>query len=68
MERVGINSYTRTIGINPKPSKKTGICIHLHKGLRKGAKTFFFSIETTPQKTKGIYLALSHLVFATMLK
>lgn len=52
MESVGINSYTETIGLNPKPSKKTRICIHLHKGLRKGAKTFFFPIETTSQNTK----------------
>lgn len=42
MESVGIQSYSRTRGINPNPSKKTRICIQLHKGLRKGANIFLF--------------------------
>ena len=41
MESVSINSYPRTIDINPKPPKRTRIHIHLHKGLRKGVKGFF---------------------------
>lgn len=59
MERGGINSYPRTIGMNPKPSKKTGIYNYLHKGLRKGVKMFFLWRWLRRKSKVFIYSVLS---------
>lgn len=61
MEKSGINSYPRTISINPKPSQKTGVYVHLLKGLRKGVKTFFL-LRWLRRKSK-IFMQLFHIRF-----